>query len=81
MNYIEDVATAEDECCQCGQGFIAGDEMRIEEEIGDILHPACIESYEQDQAEAAYERYLSRYYGGDVPTMREQVVNAWMQGR
>ena len=81
MRYIEDVATVEDECCQCGQGFNAGDEMRIEDEIGDILPPACIEDYEQNQAEAAYERYLSRYYGGEVPTMREQVINAWTQGR
>ena len=46
-----------------------------------LFRSACIEDYEQNQAEAAYERYLSRYYGGDVPTMREQVVNAWMQDR
>ena len=31
----------------------------------------------QNRAEAAYEQYLERYYGGDVATEREMQIRAW----
>ena len=35
----------------------------------------------QNRAEAAYERYLERFYGGEIVTMREEQISAWEQKR
>ena len=35
----------------------------------------------QNHAEAAYENFLERFYGGEVETMREQQIRAWEQKR
>lgn len=44
--------------------------------------PECKGAYESDAAEAAYDRYLDNYYGGDSPvTEREQYEAAWKEGR
>lgn len=33
----------------------------------------------QNKAEAAYERFLSRYYGGEVVTLEEQARIGWRE--
>lgn len=78
MTYTDGLAWALEDCCQCGERFAEDEPIKVEE-CGDILHPGCVEDYDQNQAEAAWERHLSDYYGGDVPTMREQIVKDWQR--
>lgn len=39
----------------------------------------CYGSFNQNEAEAAYDRYLERYYGGEIATQTERLREAWKE--
>lgn len=61
-------ATVGDELAEC---------LGCERPFGDDAENDYCPSCRQNQDEAAYERYLESYHGGDIPTMDEQHRLAW----
>jgi hypothetical protein len=69
-------------CRQCGTLWDEKSGIYDEEYDRYFCDQSCVENFEQDQAEAANERYLESFYGGDRPvTERERHVQAWQQKR
>lgn len=75
--YYEETANLGEECAHCFAPFVMGDTILVQSEIGDLLHQSCREDYEDAENERRYERWMSDYYGGSVPTLMEKVIQDW----
>ena len=63
-----------DECEECHKPI--GWDRWLEMPCGSLLHRHCFDDYEQNQAEAAHDRWLEDYYGGDAPCTDEERYQA-----
>jgi hypothetical protein len=63
-------------CHACDHLFVYGAEaILVDYEY--FCDERCLAEHGQCQAEMAHERYLNRFYGGEVATQQEQYVQAW----
>jgi hypothetical protein len=63
--------------CECCGVELGQDLLECPDTGNTFCGLSCRAEYEQSRAEAAWERYLDRYYGGEIKTEREQYVELW----
>lgn len=67
------------ECIQCNREFV-GEPFKITNYDDALCSSDCVESYEDRQAERAYESFLDDYYGGSsAVTIDEMHMSAWKE--
>jgi len=68
-------------CCHCEEK-IRSDDYIEDLDYGNVYcNLQCKGAEEQNKAEAAWESYLGRFYGGEVVTQEEQYRKAWEDKR
>lgn len=65
---------SESPCLQCEEPI--GTELSYETVAGDEVHERCRDEHEQHESEAAYESFVSDFYGGEGPCTQEEHYQA-----